>query len=212
LRRSIGVRRARPHQRRSMSLPQYLPFDAPPGAYEAQAAQLLAGHAAGEPSALRIFHSCLPRFLDPEVPWKPLPITEDEIRAARLSHADAQLALARAYSFRDWAALIAYSTAATFLDSATHRFEAAVEAVIGGDAATLRAMLDRTPELVHARSTRITCHDPALHGATLLHYLGAIDRFHPPTRSASRGSCSMPTRTWTRSPASTAGSAPRSAC
>ncbi len=52
-------------------------------------------------------------------------------------------------------------------------FEAAVEAVIGGDATALRDLLARNPQLVHARSTRITHFDPPVHAATLLHYVAA---------------------------------------
>jgi hypothetical protein len=46
------------------------------------------------------------------------------------------------------------------------RFEAAVEAVIGGDAEMLRALLHEDPSLATARSTRE-------HRATLLHYVAA---------------------------------------
>ena len=156
-----------------MSLPQHLPFDAPLAAYEAQADQLLAGHEAGAPAAIQILHACLPRFLDPVVTWKPLPIGDDEVLAASLTRDDTRLALARAYSFRDWDALAAFVAEVEAPGSATQQFETAVEAVIAGDANALRTMLLRDPALVRARSTRITCHDPAVHAATLLHYLGA---------------------------------------
>jgi ankyrin repeat protein len=46
------------------------------------------------------------------------------------------------------------------------RFEAAVEAVVSGDVATLRSMLREHPELIRAVSTR-------RHKATLLHYVAA---------------------------------------
>jgi ankyrin repeat protein len=46
------------------------------------------------------------------------------------------------------------------------RFETTVEAVVDGDVATLRRMLDADPELAHARSAR-------RHHATLLHYVAA---------------------------------------
>lgn len=156
-----------------MSRPEHLPFDAPLDAYEAQADQLLAGHHAGAPAAIQILHECLPRFLDPVVTWKPLPISDDEIRAAHLTPDDARLALARAYSFRDWEALASYVGDVTAVGSPVRQFESAVEAVINGDATTLRVMLTANPELVRSRSTRITCHDPAVHGAMLLHYIGA---------------------------------------
>mgnify|MGYP001156779466 CR=1 FL=1 len=45
-------------------------------------------------------------------------------------------------------------------------FDGAVQAVINGDEAELRRLLDREPDLVHARS-------PSPHRCTLLHYVGA---------------------------------------
>lgn len=45
-------------------------------------------------------------------------------------------------------------------------FERAADAIVSGDAETLRRMLEDEPRLVHARSLRP-------HGATLLHYIGA---------------------------------------
>jgi ankyrin repeat protein len=58
-------------------------------------------------------------------------------------------------------------------ESAVARFEAAVEAVIDGDVATLSTLLRDDPDLVRARSTLVTNGDPPVHGATLLHYLAA---------------------------------------
>ena len=52
-------------------------------------------------------------------------------------------------------------------------FEAAVEAVINGDVATLESLLGHNPELVRARSTRVTHFDPPVHRSTLLHYIAA---------------------------------------
>ncbi|MBI4472925.1 MAG: ankyrin repeat domain-containing protein [Acidobacteria bacterium] len=46
------------------------------------------------------------------------------------------------------------------------RFEAAADAIVNGDAPTLKRLLREEPELTHARSTRE-------HGATLLHYVSA---------------------------------------
>jgi len=51
-------------------------------------------------------------------------------------------------------------------NSSASRFEAAADAIIGGDAATLKRLLSEEPELIRARSTRE-------HGATLLHYVSA---------------------------------------
>jgi ankyrin repeat protein len=48
-----------------------------------------------------------------------------------------------------------------------------VEAVVQGEAEALRSALGAHPELVRARSTRVTCFEPPAHRATLLHYLAA---------------------------------------
>ncbi len=53
------------------------------------------------------------------------------------------------------------------------RFEAAVEAVIHGNLATLASLLRDDPSLVRARSTRTPRSGPPPHGATLLHYVAA---------------------------------------
>jgi len=45
--------------------------------------------------------------------------------------------------------------------------------VISGDADGLKTLLSAFPELVRARSTRVTNFDPAVHRATLLHYIAA---------------------------------------
>jgi ankyrin repeat protein len=57
--------------------------------------------------------------------------------------------------------------------SAVATFEAAVEAVIAGDVGSLRTLIERNPDLVRARSTRVTNLDPPVHRATLLHYIAA---------------------------------------
>jgi hypothetical protein len=74
---------------------------------------------------------------------------------------DVRDAIAREHGFADWAA------------AAPHRdrpvdahFEAAVDAIVSGDPATLRALLDTDPALVRARS-------PFGHHATLVHYVAA---------------------------------------
>ena len=156
-----------------MSGAKYLAWDAPLGAYEQQAADLLAAHRAGLPEAMKLLHENLPRFLDDKVVWLPRPISDDEIRDTALTIDDARLALARCYSFLDWASLASHVNAVSEPTSPVREFERASEAVITGDVDTLRSMLSANPELVGARSTRVTCHDPAVHGATLVHYLGA---------------------------------------
>lgn len=82
---------------------------------------------------------------------------------------EARQAIARHYDFRDWPAL------ESFVESLpqTGDFEAAVDAVVNGDIATLQSLLIANPPLIHTRSTRITHFDPPVHGAMLLHYVAA---------------------------------------
>lgn len=156
-----------------MMLAHALPVTATLAKYAAQADELLAAYRDGNPQALQVFGNLHPRFLDPVVTWKPLFASNEEIIAADLTIEDAQLAVARRYSFLDWNALSALVQAVADASSPVHRFERAAEAIIDGDLATLRRLLAHDPTLVHARSTRITNQDPAVHGATLLHYVAA---------------------------------------
>ncbi|HVV88135.1 MAG TPA: ankyrin repeat domain-containing protein [Kofleriaceae bacterium] len=150
-----------------------LPVRAPLEAYQAHAAQLLEAFRRGDPAARDFVHRHLPRFLDPVVTWKPRELAEGELEQAVLDEADARLAIARGYSFRDWDALAALVAAVQTPGSPVRAFELAAEAVIDGDVDGLRAMLAAEPSLARARSTRVCCFDPPVHRATLLHYLAA---------------------------------------
>ncbi|MFL5240781.1 MAG: ankyrin repeat domain-containing protein [Gemmataceae bacterium] len=88
-----------------------------------------------------------------------------DVRAAALGIADAQAVVAREYGFETWQDLAEF-TDAVGRDARIARFEAAVEAVVSGDAAGLRSILSDNPELARARSIR-------RHHATLLHYIAA---------------------------------------
>jgi ankyrin repeat protein len=87
--------------------------------------------------------------------------------------ADAQLTIARWYSFQNWTALVEYVEAVARDGSPVVQFESAVEAVVAGDLSALESLLRKNPELVRTRSTRITNFDPPVHRATLLHYVAA---------------------------------------
>jgi hypothetical protein len=91
--------------------------------------------------------------------------TADDVRAATLDFADAQLVIARDYGFENWADLAAFAVDVT-REGPIATFENAVEAIVAGDAPTLRQMLSERPSLIHARSAR-------RHHATLLHYIAA---------------------------------------
>ncbi len=150
-----------------------LPFRSTLEQYQKQAEELLDAHRSGDPQAIRILHENHPRFLDSKIPWLPKNLPDAEIQSAALELADAQLAIARWYNFQGWPALAEYVDAVTRDGSPVCQFESAVEAIITGDAATLESLLRGNPELVRARSTRITHFDPPVHRATLLHYVAA---------------------------------------
>ncbi len=152
---------------------QPLPFRSTLEQYQKQAEELLEAHSAGDSQAIRILHQKHPRFLDSKIPWLPKDLPDSEIQSAALELADAQLTIARCYDFQSWAALALYVEAVTQAGSPVVQFESAVEAVITGDLAALESVLRGNPELVRARSTRITHFDPPVHRSTLLHYVAA---------------------------------------
>ena len=80
--------------------------------------------------------------------------------------ADAQFVLARSHGFESWPKFVRHLESLAARNSSASRFESAADAIVTGDAATLKRLLSEEPELVRARSTRE-------HGATLLHYVSA---------------------------------------
>jgi len=150
-----------------------LPFSARLHLYEKQAEELFDAFRAGDSGAIRRFKQLHPRFLDSKIPWLPRKLSDSEVASTALGLADAQLAVARSYDFQDWSALTEHVESVALENSPTHRFESAVEAVITGDLTTLTALLGEFPDLVQARSRRVTHFDPPVHRATLLHYVAA---------------------------------------
>ncbi|MFT3882788.1 MAG: hypothetical protein QM703_24435 [Gemmatales bacterium] len=143
-----------------------LPFDASLADYQHQAESLFAGLQTGGSDAQWRFKWMHPRFRGKHV---------DEVKAATLTLDDAKLLIARENFFDDWVALAAY-TEAVKVEGPVRRFEQAVEAVVNGDVATLKTMLQTHPKLVTDRSTRS-------HHATLLHYVAAngVENFRQKT-------------------------------
>jgi ankyrin repeat protein len=74
--------------------------------------------------------------------------------------------LADAHGFAAWDLFIGHVTQLGDPDSPTSRFEAAVDAIVGGDVPRLAALLAADPRLVERRSDRA-------HRSTLLHYVAA---------------------------------------
>jgi hypothetical protein len=80
--------------------------------------------------------------------------------------ADAQFVIARSHGFESWPKFVKHLEALARNSSSVSRFEAAADAIVNGDAATLQRLLGEDPKLVRAISTRE-------HSATLLHYVSA---------------------------------------
>jgi hypothetical protein len=80
--------------------------------------------------------------------------------------ADAQFVIARSHGFESWPKFAKQLQALARNNSLVSRFEAAADAIVHGDLATLKHLLREDPELVRARSNRE-------HGAALLHYVSA---------------------------------------
>lgn len=124
--------------------------------YDEQASTLLEAFGSGDRQAQERVKWEHPGFRD-----RPL----SEARGATITLDDARLVVAREHAFETWAELVAF-TEEVRGDGPLARFEAAAEAVVSGDVASLRSLLREDPELVRARSTR-------RHHATLLHYIAA---------------------------------------
>ncbi|MGJ5818646.1 ankyrin repeat domain-containing protein [Paludibaculum fermentans] len=137
-----------------MNTTDLMPLPARPSLaqYRKQAKELLKAYKAGESAALERVKHFHPRA--------------KELSGGEFTLADAQWALARQHGFESWPKFVKCLEALLKANSPASRFEQAVEAVISGDLATLQRLLAEDPSLVHARSPRV-------HGAMLLHYVGA---------------------------------------
>ena len=80
--------------------------------------------------------------------------------------ADAHFVIARSHGFESWPKFAKHLEAVTRKSSPVSKFEAAADAIVAGEIATLDRLLREDPELIHTRSTRE-------HRATLLHYVSA---------------------------------------
>src|SRR5207253_8572096 len=80
--------------------------------------------------------------------------------------ADAQFVLARCHGFLSWPKFQAHLDRLAHSGNEIADFEAAADAIVSGDEATLRRLLRDRPELIRVRSDRE-------HDATLLHYVSA---------------------------------------
>ena len=133
-----------------------LPYTATPDDYEREANALFEAVRARENPALWTF-----KWMHPHYRGK----TVTDVSPDALDLDDARLVVAQEYAFHTWYDLTTFANQVAH-DGPVRKFEQAVEAVVAGDAATLRSMLREDPELVRARSAR-------RHHATLLHYIAA---------------------------------------
>jgi ankyrin repeat protein len=92
---------------------------------------------------------------------------ETRIRSAAIGKlAEAQFFIARAHGFASWPKFVRHVEDLQHAGSPDARFEAAADAIISDDIATLQRLLDERPELIRQRSSRD-------HRSTLLHYVSA---------------------------------------
>jgi ankyrin repeat protein len=143
-----------------------VPFRSTLDSYKQQAEKLLHAFRSNDAEAWRCIRQCHPRLRGRAGTNDRNAVTDSEIRRAKVSVADARSVVAGWDGFDSWPKLAEYVAAVARDDSLVGPFEAAVEAIITGDVATLKRLLRDLPDLIRARSTRA-------HQATLLHYVAA---------------------------------------
>jgi len=130
------------------------------GYYKKLAKDLLEAIAKDDPIALRAW---VKRF----VPADQIERIETRIRSADISKlAGAQFFVARAHGFASWQKFARHVEELQHAGSADAQFEEAADAIVSGEIAILRRLLDERPELIRHRSSRD-------HRSTLLHYVSA---------------------------------------
>src|SRR5579885_3030118 len=139
-----------------------LSFDARISDYHGQAENLFNAYKAGDPEIIQWIKE-RPHFWVKDYSDMVDPAEYQQSTAAFKMEA-AKSIIARWYAFTDWPVLAEYVDAVTDKNSPVWQFESAVEAIITGDATTLRRLLEANPELVRIHSMR-------KHRATLLIYV-----------------------------------------
>lgn len=130
------------------------------GYYRKLAKDLLKARASADPTALR-------EWTKQFVPADQIEQVETRLRSATIAKlADAQFLIARAHGFASWPKFARHVEELQHVGSPDANFEEAADAIASGDIATLRRLLDESPELIRQRSSRD-------HRSTLLHYVSA---------------------------------------
>ena len=125
--------------------------------YKKQAKDLVKAYKSGESETIRRikeFHPHAGKLLD------------SGALKAGFGLAYAQIIIAREHGFESWPKFAKHLEELARKSSLPSRFEAAADAIVSGDAATLKRLLGEDQKLVRAISTRE-------HSATLLHYASA---------------------------------------
>src|SRR5262245_34358476 len=109
--------------------------------FEKQAREFIHGFKSGNCEAMRRV-----RRYHPGLPGRPdtndrNAVTESDLRRIRLSLADAQFIVARRHQFEDWPTFVKHIEALNQKGSLVAQFEAAVDAIVSGDLATLKRLL-----------------------------------------------------------------------
>jgi hypothetical protein len=106
------------------------------------------------------------RWIDQVAGFARRQLMGDAAHERRCALSDAQFVIARSHGFEGWPKFVRALEALEIAGSSDGKFEAAADAIVSGDVAALKRLLDEKPELIRARSMRE-------HGASLLHYVAA---------------------------------------
>jgi ankyrin repeat protein len=134
--------------------------------YKKRAKELVKACKSGDPGAIRTW---MDRWLDALNATRPEGLeafARTKLSESGCALADAQFVIARAHGFKSWPKFSEHLQSLARDASPVSTFEAAADAIIGGDVPTLTRLLRDHPELIRARSTRE-------HQAMLLHYVAA---------------------------------------
>jgi ankyrin repeat protein len=134
--------------------------------YRKQAKDLLKSFKEGDQETLHLVKQYHPRLRGRPSSNDRNAVSDNEVREAKLTLADAQFIIARRHQFESWPKFVKQIEALNEAGSAESQFERAADAIVAGDLVKLKRLLDKNYELIRMRSTRE-------HRATLLHYVGA---------------------------------------
>ncbi len=130
------------------------------GYYRKLAKDLLKACASDDPTALRAWVKQL-------ISAEQIERVESRLRSAKIGKlTEAQYFIARAHGFASWPKFARHVEDLQHAGSPDAIFEQAADAIVSGDIAALRRLLDESSELIRQRSSRD-------HRSTLLHYVSA---------------------------------------